>query len=104
MSGEPEFFRQWVTEFYQENRLARGTLRLGGQAVDLSRITCPLLVVGAREDNIAPPATVKALMDLVGSDDKEYIELPGGHISLIAGRSASRDCWPRLASWLAARS
>ncbi len=99
-----EFFRQWVTEFYQENRLARGTLRLGDKTVDLSSITCPLLVVGAREDNIAPPPTVKALMDLVGSDDKEYLELPGGHISLIAGRRASRDCWPRVASWLAARS
>ncbi len=99
-----EFFRQWVRDFYQENRLARGTLRLNGRPVDVSGITCPLLVVGAREDNIAPPAAVQALVDLVGSRDKEYMELPGGHISLIAGRSASRDCWPHVASWLAARS
>ncbi|MXW34385.1 MAG: alpha/beta fold hydrolase [Chloroflexi bacterium] len=99
-----EFFRQWVRDFYQENRLARGTLRLNGRPVDLNGITCPLLVVGAREDNIAPPAAVQALVDLVGSRDKEYRELPGGHISLIAGRSASRDCWPHVASWLAARS
>ena len=99
-----EFFRQWVTEFYQENRLARGTLRLGGRLVDVGSITCPLLVVGAREDNIAPPLGVKALLDLVGSRDKNYMELPGGHISLIAGRGASRDCWPHVASWLAARS
>ena len=60
----------------------------------LPAITCPLLVVGASEDNIAPPPSVKALTDLVGSTDKEYMELPGGHISLIAGRRASRDCWP----------
>jgi polyhydroxyalkanoate synthase len=99
-----EFFRQWVKEFYQENRLAHGTLRLAGRQVDLRSITCPMLVVGAKEDNIAPPPSVKALVDLVGSEDKEYLELPGGHISLIAGRSASRDCWPHLASWLAARS
>ncbi len=50
-----EFFRQWVTDFYQENRLARGTLRLDGKRVDVGGITCPLLVVGARDDNIAPP-------------------------------------------------
>ena len=99
-----EFFRQWVTDFYQENRLAQGTLRLNGRPVDVGSITCPLLVIGACEDNIAPPAGVKALVDLVGSADKEYRELPGGHISLIAGRSASRDCWPHVASWLAARS
>jgi polyhydroxyalkanoate synthase len=60
--------------------------------------------VGAKEDNIAPPACVKALMDAVSSTDKEYLELPGGHISLIAGRGASTHCWPKVAAWLAARS
>ena len=99
-----EFFRQWVKDFYQENRLARGGLRLAGRLVEPQSITCPLLVVGAKEDNIAPPASVKALMNIVGSRDKEYLELRGGHISLIAGRSASRDCWPFVAKWLAARS
>jgi polyhydroxyalkanoate synthase len=98
-----EFFRQWVKEFYQENRLVGGTLRLGGRPVDLREVRCPVLVVGAREDYIAPPACVRALVDHVGSRDTQYIELPGGHISLIAGRSASVHCWPRVAEWLAAR-
>jgi polyhydroxyalkanoate synthase len=40
----------------------------------------------------------------VGSRDKEYKELPGGHISLIAGRGALRQCWPHVSRWLAARS
>lgn len=99
-----EFFRQWGTEFYQQNRLIRGDLRLGDHDVDLSRIDCPVLVVGAKDDNIAPPASVRSLMDVVSSEDKEYLELPGGHISLIAGRSAYRDCWPHLVDWLAVRS
>jgi polyhydroxyalkanoate synthase len=98
-----EFFRQWVKEFYQENRLVQGTLRLGGAPVDLGEVRCPLLVVGAKEDYIAPPACVRALIDHVGSLDKAYVELPGGHISLIAGRSASVHCWPRVSDWLAAR-
>jgi polyhydroxyalkanoate synthase len=98
-----EFFRQWVKEFYQENRLVLGTLRLGGQPVELRQLRCPLLVVGAREDYIAPPGCVRALIDHVGSTDKSYVELPGGHISLIAGRSASVHCWPRVSDWLAAR-
>ena len=45
----------------------------------------------------------KPLMDAVSSTDKEYLELPGGHISLIAGRGASTHCWPKVAAWLAAR-
>jgi polyhydroxyalkanoate synthase len=99
-----EFFRQWVKDFYQQNKLYRGELVLRGRRADLRRITCPLLAVGAKEDNIAPPACVRALLDAVGSPDREYVELPGGHISLIAGRGASVHCWPKVASWLGARS
>jgi len=99
-----EFFRQWVADFYQDNKLFRGELRFGGRPVRLGAIGCPLFVVGAREDYIAPPECVRALMDVVSSRDKEYIELPGGHISLIAGRGASTHCWPRVSGWLAPRS
>ena len=99
-----EFFRQWVRDFYQDNKLYRGELVMGGRPVRLERITCPVFVVGAKEDYIAPPGCVRALMDAVGSHEKEYIELPGGHISLIAGRGASVHCWPKVSSWLAPRS
>ncbi len=95
-----EFFRQWVRDFYQDNKLYRGELVMGGRPVRLERITCPVFVVGAKEDYIAPPACVRALMDAVGSRDKEYIELPGGHISLIAGRGAAVHCWPKVSAWL----
>ena len=99
-----EFFRQWVRDFYQDNRLVKGELVFGGRPVRLSAITCPVFVVGAKEDYIAPPAAVRALIDAVGSREKEYIELPGGHISLIAGRGASLHCWPKVSGWLAPRS
>jgi polyhydroxyalkanoate synthase len=99
-----EFFRQWVKDFYQENRLIRGELRLGGSPVRLQTIRCPLFVVGAKEDYIAPPGCVRALLDVVGSQDKEYVELRGGHISLIAGRGAAINCWPKVSNWLAPRS
>ena len=99
-----EFFRQWVGDFYQKNKLVKGELVFGGRPVRLASITCPVFVVGAKEDYIAPPECVRALIDAVGSRDKEYIELPGGHISLIAGRGASLHCWPRVSGWLAPRS
>lgn len=99
-----EFFRQWIGWFYQENRLAKGELVLRGRRVDLSSIKQPILVVAARKDTIAPPASARALIDLIGSADKEYEELPGGHISLIAGRQASQHLWPKLVQWLRARA
>ncbi len=99
-----EFFRQWVRDFYQDNKLYRGELVMGGRPVRLGAITCPLLVVGAKEDYIAPPECVRALLGAVSSRDKEYVELPGGHISLIAGRGAALHCWPKVAAWLGPRS
>jgi len=99
-----EFFRQWVRDFYQDNKLYRGELRVGGRPVRLRSITCPTFVVGAREDYIAPPDCVRALIDAVGSRDKQYVELPGGHISLIAGRGAAVHCWPKVSGWLGPRS
>jgi poly[(R)-3-hydroxyalkanoate] polymerase subunit PhaC len=77
---------------------------MGGRPVRLERITCPVFVVGAKEDYIAPPGCVQALIDAVGSRDKQYVELPGGHISLIAGRGAAVHCWPKVSGWLGARS
>jgi len=99
-----EFFRQWITWFYQENRLVNKSLVLRGQTVDLANVTAPILVAAARQDKIAPPLSCKALMDLVGSEDKEYIELPGGHISLIAGRRAHQNLWPKVVTWLEERA
>ncbi len=99
-----EFFRQWVRDFYQDNKLFRGDLVVAGRPARLAAIRCPVLVVGAQEDYIAPPASVRALVGAVSSRDREYVELPGGHISLIAGRGAARHCWPRVAGWLASRS
>jgi polyhydroxyalkanoate synthase len=99
-----EFFRQWVRDFYQGNKLVKGELVFGGRRVMLRDVRCPVFVVGAKEDYIAPPAAVRALIDVVSSREKEYIELPGGHISLIAGRGASLHCWPKVSGWLATRS
>jgi polyhydroxyalkanoate synthase len=99
-----EFFRQWVKDYYQQNRLIKGELTMAGRPVRLESIRCPVLAVGAKEDNIAPPGCVRALIQAVASTDKEYVELPGGHISLIAGRGASVHCWPKVSNWLAARS
>ena len=47
--------KQWLIELYKENRLVKGTFELGGEAVDLKRLTMPVLNVYALQDHIIPP-------------------------------------------------
>ena len=102
LSGD--YFRQCVEEFFRKNSLMDASLRVGGRLVDLRNIQVPLLHVIAANDHIVPKASAKPLVVLAGSADKQEIELPGGHVSLIAGPNAVKRMWPQLDHWLQTRS
>jgi polyhydroxyalkanoate synthase len=95
-------FRQWIVEFYQENRLARDILEMDGQPVRLSAIRCPVLNIAASRDQIAPRATTSIVTGRVGSSDASEILIEGGHVGIVIGRSASQNLWPRVGAWLSA--
>lgn len=99
-----EYFRETTKELTWKNGLVEGTLKIGGRAVDLARITCPFLHVTAEHDHIVTTAASDPLIAMVGSADKEQVVLKGGHVSLIAGPNAVKRMWPRLDSWLGAKS
>jgi polyhydroxyalkanoate synthase len=98
------FFTQLIKELYHKNKLLKGEFMIRGRRVDLRNIHQPLLVIAASQDNIVPPLAAKGLMQAVSSQDKEYIELRGGHISVFSGRQASKVMWPRLDEWLSQHS
>jgi polyhydroxyalkanoate synthase len=98
------FYRQFVVELYRENRLIEGRLKLRGQRVDLSRIRANLLTVIAEADHLVPNCQSEGIMSRVGSEDKQLLKLPGGHIGLMAGSSAVRGTWPKIEAWLADHS
>ena len=50
----------YLREFYLENKLAKGELSIGGTQLDLKRVTLPIYELAAREDHIAPAASVYA--------------------------------------------
>jgi polyhydroxyalkanoate synthase len=99
-----ECFRQTTKALARENRLAKGTMELGGREATLSNITCSFLAVAAESDHIVPLAATNVQPDLVSSADKELVVMPGGHVGLAAGRKAVRTLWPKVAGWLAERS
>jgi len=99
-----ECFRQTTKELMWENKLIKGELELGGQRVDLKRVTCPLLNAMAQHDHIAPYESTHELSSLVGSEDKEDVVMKGGHVSLVAGMNAVLRLWPKVNDWLSVRS
>jgi len=97
-------FRQWVVEFFRENRLMEGTLKLRGELVDLRNLRCSFLNVIADKDHIVPTCQSTTVMDKVGTRDKLLLHMRGGHIGMMVGSGANKRVWPQIDAWLAKRS
>ena len=99
-----EYFRETTKQLVWDNALMEGTMKVGGRAVELGKITAPFLHVTAEHDHIVTTGASAPLIGLIGSEDKEQVVLKGGHVSLIAGPNAVKRMWPRLDAWLAEKS
>jgi polyhydroxyalkanoate synthase len=98
-----ECFRQFMKDLYQNNKLVKGELEVGGKKVNLKNLSAPLLNIYATEDHLVPPAATKPLNDLVGSTDKELYSFKGGHIGVFVGSRSQKELAPAVAEWLKKR-
>ena len=96
-------WRTYVEELYRKNALMNGTLRLGGRAVLMKSVRCPILCVTFEHDEIVPHRSASVLLDHVSSTDKENLHVPGGHVGAMVSSSAARKLWPKLRAFWAAR-
>lgn len=97
-------FKQWIREFYQQNKLVKGEIKLRGRGVNLANITCPLLNIAGKKDHICTLPQAQATMQLVSSQDKEFYVVDAGHVGLLTGSDAKKNLWPKIQSWLKPRS
>jgi len=95
---------QFLEEVYQENRLYRNEMELGGRHVDVTAIDVPVLQILGEYDHLVPPGASKPFNDVVGSDDVTTIEFSTGHIGLSVSSSSHEELWPRVAEWYHERS
>jgi polyhydroxyalkanoate synthase len=75
-------------DFYQQNKLVKGEMKLRGRPVDLSNIYCPVLNLAGDKDHLVFCSEAEAVMDLIGSEDKEFVVLDAGHVGLVMGRGS----------------
>ncbi|MGB0085591.1 MAG: class I poly(R)-hydroxyalkanoic acid synthase [Rhodomicrobiaceae bacterium] len=102
----------YLREFYQNNRLAKGEMSIGGVKLDLSKVKLPIYELAAREDHIAPARSVFKGARLYGGPVR-YVLAGSGHIAGVINPPASHKYmhWvpggadskaaPTLEDWLA---
>jgi len=98
-----EVFRQWFKDLYQDNKLIRNELVLGGRTVNLRDITMPVLNIYATGDTIIPVACSRGVGDRFGTKDYTEVPVPGGHIGTFVGGKAQKILAPTIAEWFKAR-
>jgi polyhydroxyalkanoate synthase subunit PhaC len=95
---------EFIRWFYQENRLVRGTLTLGGRGVDLGRIRQPILNLYATGDHIIPAAASAVMGRHVGSRDYTECAVDTGHIGMYVSRTGRAEIPGRVSAWLRERA
>jgi polyhydroxyalkanoate synthase len=118
----------YLREFYHLNRLAKGEMELGGERLDLGRVTIPIYELATKEDHIAPAHSVFLGSKLFGGPVR-FVMAGSGHIAGVVNppvrkkyqfwsgapaaslpewianaTEAAGSWWPDWAAWLARQS
>jgi poly(3-hydroxyalkanoate) synthetase len=97
------YFLQVVEQLYKENRLATGRFVALGRCLDLAKVSCPIYLLAARDDDLVAPEQVFATERLVGSAGRDIRAAiaPCRHLGLFMGQATLAQIWPEIARWLA---
>ena len=98
-----ETFRQFIQDCYQKNLLIQSKMEVGGQRVDLKKITMPLLNYYGKYDHLVPPEACELLTSKVGSKDTEDVCFDTGHIGIYVSSKCQKEFAPKIARWLKER-
>ena len=98
-----EAARQWLVDLYKKNLLIKNEFKLGGEIVDLGKVTMPVLSVFAEDDHIVPPKSTQPLEQVVGTRDYTSMPLPGGHIGVFVSSKSQGVLGKGIARWLQKR-
>ena len=70
----------YLREFYKENKLAKGEMKVDGQTLDVGKVKLPIYELATREDHIAPAVSVYLGARLF-SGPVRYVLAGSGHIA-----------------------
>jgi putative long chain acyl-CoA synthase len=94
-------FRKFVDELIVGNRMASGGFVIDGHTVTLADLTCPILYVVGRRDEMGRPAAVRGIRRACPKVSVMYeVPVSAGHFGLVVGSSALTVTWPSVVAWM----
>lgn len=98
----------YLRQCYLHNNLSQNRMQLGDELIDLKKVTVPVYNLAAREDHIAPLASVFKLGSFIGGDTRLVVS-GSGHIAGVVNppEAGKYQYWlndeeaPTLEKWLA---
>ena len=90
--------QECLSGWYGENTPANGEWRVDGEVIDPALLKLPTWVAVPAHDRIVPPDTARPLAALIPG--ATVIDVPSGHVSMVAGSRAETLLWPELLGWL----
>jgi polyhydroxyalkanoate synthase len=89
------FFRAMVSA----EDLAAGRVPVGHRVVDLGDLRRPVLLVAGETDRVVPPRAVRVGARRLTAADTRLTTAPGGHLGVLAGRTAKDTTWARMCAF-----
>jgi len=96
--------REVIEKMIIGNDIAGGRIQIGDRTARLANVRCNLLALAGSTDRIVTIRAARELMRLVGTRDKRFEVVPGGHAGVFAGSKAPDHTWRLIADWLLPRS
>jgi len=93
-------FEQIIGDIYQKNLLIQNKMMVGGNLVDLKKITVPVLNIVGTKDDLVSAESSRTITDVISSKDKKTLEFPTGHVGLCISKTAHKKLWPEVGKWL----
>lgn len=79
----------YLRNCYLDNKLSKGEMRIGGELLDLKKVTIPVYNLATREDHIAPATSVFRGSQCFGGP-VDYVMSGSGHIAGVVNPPAKR--------------
>lgn len=98
----PAYFGDVLKHLYRDNEIFEGRFKVLGEYVSLKSVSCPILIMIGRDDEIVPEHQIRAVEKSVSTPKSRIAILHAkcGHLALFVGRNTLHEQWPKIAHWL----